>query len=173
MLMLNLCALAQSNELHGNANNFSIQRTAFTTEYDLIQTDRNGKVLWRTTPKDTVGCNEAYYSVISFTEVYNGYILSNANDYDYWLVARKEVITANIYPNPASTEIYIALDNFADDLYINMYDVQMRHLLSYKLDNFINNLQLPKLADGTYLVEVRNTRSIIKTAKICLIQNLY
>lgn len=97
---------------------------------------------------------------------------------DYKTTGVPELVAGNevkIYPNPAQTELHVALPaHIADDAAItvtlaNIYGQRVASLYNGKAVN-IKILQLPNVATGVYMVEVRNNGHILHQQKLVIQQ---
>ena len=164
-------AFSQSVETVGTPE-FDI-RDEFNNDYNLIRTDQDGNIIWSraiTESNNPFDLSQGTYIVYGFTEVVKGKIIDNPCDYDYWVVRVVGDVDIQIYPNPASREIKVTLNSFTDNLMFDLYDVHLRLLKSYILDNYITEITLPNLSDGIYLYNVISNNKLIKTGKVCIMQ---
>jgi hypothetical protein len=86
------------------------------------------------------------------TLVNNGTPLGNE---DFTAVERQNA--AKIFPNPASNEIYIAIDtNLEKDAQAFIYDIQGRQVQSAKIEDNVQTINIQDLNQGNYIVKVLN-----------------
>ena len=165
-------AFSQSIETVSTAD-FDI-RDSINNEYNLIRTDLEGNIIW-SIPIDASNnpfdFSHGTYLVCGFTSIEKGKIIDNPCDYDYWIVKIINDITIDAYPNPASREFNIALSSYTSPLDFYLYDVQFKLLRSFKLTNFITQIQVPELSNGLYLYNIISNNKLIKTGKVCIMQN--
>ena len=174
-LLLSIQCYSQSNEIVGS-NVFGYRLSdAVEGTYNVIRTDENGKVVWvkpvitdNTTPFDL---SENEYIIYGFTQVKNGKITNNPSDYDYWLVRSDMEYDIAVYPNPTSSTFYVSLSNYKDGIGINLYDITHKLVFNNQINQYINFFQLPHLSDGTYIYEILMEDEILKTGKLCVLQN--
>ncbi len=170
-MLLSINTFAQV-ELLGTADG-QVSRLTDNILYDIVQTDQYGKVLATIEPKETSFFiySDSLYSLLSITQIYNGCITSNAGDYDYWLVERTSNVDPLVYPNPTTGQLFVALNVLSEDLFVSIYDIQLRQMVSQKLTDFISTVNISSLSEGTYLLDIRNKNQTFKTTKICLVKN--
>jgi hypothetical protein len=174
MMIISTISFAQSPETV-STNEFSL-RDDIDNQYNLIRTDQNGDIVWSSPinkDNNPFDYSQGTYIVCGFTEVANGRIIDNPCDYDYWLVRIIETIQVSVYPNPAASELNIALNSYVSELDFRLLDVNLKLIESRKLTNYITTIPLPQLANGIYMYEVTSNNKLIKTGKICVIQNGY
>jgi hypothetical protein len=165
-------AFAQSPETV-STNDFSL-RDDIDNQYNLIRTDQNGDIVWSkpiNKNNNPFDYSQGTYIVCGFTEVTNGRIIDNPCDYDYWIVRISETIQVSVYPNPVASELNIALNSYVNELDFCLLDINLKLIESTKLTNYITTIPLPQLANGIYMYEVTLNNKLIKTGKICVIQN--
>lgn len=165
-------AFAQSNETI-STNEFSI-RDNIDNQYNLIRTDQNGNIIWSNPinkDNNPFDMSQGTYIVCGFTEVKNGKIIDNPCDYDYWIVSIINDIEVSVYPNPASKEINVTLNSYTNELDFYLLDVNLKLIQSRKLTNFITTISLPNLSNGIYLFNIITNDKLIKTGKVCIMQN--
>jgi len=174
-LLLTNIGYSQSNEVIGsNIFGYRISGVVEGT-YNVIRTDEDGKVVWvkpmitdNTIPFDL---SQNDYIIYGFTQVNNGKITGRVSDYDYWLVRSDIGYEINVYPNPTKNTFYVSLSNYNDGIIINLYDISYRLVYNNQVTQYINNFQLPDLEDGTYIYEIKTNNKLIKTGKLCVLQN--
>jgi len=169
-MLLSFNSLAQV-ELLGTTDG-QVSRLTGGIQYDIVQTDESGRVLVTLEPKqtNTFVYSDSLYSIISITKVHNGHITSNAGDYDYWLVERTDNIEPIIYPNPTTGQLFVSLNMLSENLYVTIYDIQLRQMLSQRLTDFVNTVNLYDLSESMYILDIRNNNKTFKTTKICLVK---
>lgn len=156
-------------------NEFNIRDSVYD-KYNLIRTDQSGNIIWATVINgDTKPFDMSQETYIScgFTAIKNGYIINNPHDYDYWLVRITNDIEVFTYPNPASCEINIMLNSFTNELNFYLLDINLKLVELRKLTNIVTPITLPRLANGIYIYNIISNNKLIKTGKICIIQNGY
>ena len=174
LLLTNIC-YSQSNEVIGsNLFGYRIGGVVEGT-YNVIRTDEYGKVVWvkpmitdNTIPFDL---SENDYIIYGFTQVINGKITGNASDYDYWLVRSDLDYEVAVYPNPTTTTFYVSLSNYNEGIYVNVYDITHKLVFNSQITQYINYFNLPHLSNGTYIYEIMGEDKLIKTGKLCVLQN--
>lgn len=70
-----------------------------------------------------------------------------------------------IYPNPVNNTITIDIDNFSP-LELNLYDIIGRLILKQNLFNRINKVDLNKIINGIYFLNLKNDKGTIYIQKI-------
>lgn len=156
-----------------STNEFSL-RDDIDSQYNLIRTDQYGDIIWsKPINKDNnpFDMSQGTYIVCGFTEVAYGRIIDNPCDYDYWIVRISETIEVSVYPNPASNVVNITLNSYTNELDFYLLDVNLRLIESRKLTNFITEIPLPQLSNGIYVYDVISNNKLIKTGKLCIMQN--
>lgn len=175
LLLLGNQCYSQSNEMVGTEIFGYRLSDAVEGTYNVIRTDENGKVVWvRPVITDNLipfDLTDNQYIVYGFTQVKNGKIINNPSDYDYWLVKTDTTYEVTIYPNPTTTTFYVSLSNYNDGISINLYDVTHRLVFNNQITQYLNFFTLPQLSNGTYIYEIISTDKIIKTGKLCVLQN--
>jgi hypothetical protein len=175
LLLLGNQCYSQSNEAVGS-NIFGYRLSdAIEGTYNVIRTDEDGKVVWvkpmitdNTIPFDL---SENQYIIYGFTQINNGKITSNPSDYDYWLVRSDIGYDVIVYPNPTTTTFYVSLSNYSDGITIDIYDISHKLVFNSQITQYMNYFNLPHLSNGTYIYEIVGTDKIIKTGKLCVLQN--
>lgn len=100
----------------------------------------------------TLGCNNG---ISGTTLVNNGTPLGTE---DFTAIERQNV--AKIFPNPASNEIYIAIDtNLEKDAQAFIYDIQGRQVKSAKIEDNVQTINIQDLNQGNYIVKVINGKN--------------
>jgi hypothetical protein len=100
----------------------------------------------------TLGCNNG---ISGTTLVNNGTPLGTE---DFTAVERQNA--AKIFPNPASNEIYIAIDtNLEKDAQAFIYDIQGRQVKSAKIEDNVQTINIQDLNQGNYIVKVLNGKN--------------
>lgn len=175
LLLLGNQCYSQSIEMVGSEMFGYRLSDAVNVNYNVIRIDEDGKVVWvkpvitdNTIPFDL---SENQYIIYGFTEVENGKIINNPSDYDYWLVLTDTTYDVAVYPNPTTMNFYVSLSNYNDDISINLYDITHRLVFNSQITKYINFFSLPHISNGTYMYEIINTNKIIKTGKLCVLQN--
>lgn len=175
LLLLGNQCYSQSIEMIGSEIFGYRLSDAVNGNHNVIRTDENGKVVWVkpviTDNNIPFDLSENQYIIYGFTEVKNGRITSDPSEYDYWLVMTDTTYDVTVYPNPTSTTFYVALSNYNDGIIINLYDVTHRLVFNSQITQYINFFNLPFLSNGTYMYEIITTNKIIKTGKLCVLQN--
>lgn len=96
-----------------------------------------------------LGCNNG---ISGTTLVNNGTPLGNE---DFTAVERQNA--AKIFPNPASNEIYIAIDTYLEkEAQAFIYDIQGRQVKSAKIEDNVQTINIQDLNQGNYIVKVLN-----------------
>jgi len=175
LLLLGNQCYSQSNEVVGS-NIFGYRISdAVEGTYNVVRTDVDGKVVWvkpvitdNTIPFDLT---ENQYIIYGFTNVKNGKITNKASDYDYWLVRSDLECDVTIYPNPSPGTFYVSLSNYKEGMGINLYDVTHKLIFNSQINQYINFFHLSNLSNGTYIYEILNGDEILKTGKLCVLQN--
>jgi len=174
LLFGNQC-YSQSNEMIGSEIFGYRLSDAVNGNYNVIRTDEDGKVVWVkpviTDNNIPFDLSENQYIIYGFTEVKNGKIINNPSDYDYWLVVTDTTYDITVYPNPTTMNFYVSLSNYNDGISINVYDITRRLVFNSQITQYINFFSLPYISNGTYMYEIINTNKIIKTGKLCVLQN--
>ena len=174
LLLTNIC-YSQSRESIGS--NIFGYRTDGVVDgtYNVVRTDEDGKVVWvkpviydNTIPFDL---NDNQYIIYGFTSIKDGRITDKPSDYDYWLVRSDLDYDVEVFPNPTSTVFYVSLSNYTDNININLYDLTHKLVFTSRITKYINFFQLPPLSNGTYFYEIFGENKIIKTGKLCVLQN--
>ena len=174
LFITNLC-YSQTNEVVGsNVFGYRLGSTVEGT-YNVIRTDEDGKVVWvkpvindNTIPFDLT---DNQYIIYGFTNVKNGKITSKASDYDYWLVRSDLDCDVAIYPNPSPGTFYVSLSNYREGMGINLYDITHKLVFNSQINQYINFFHLPNISNGTYIYEILNGDELLKTGKLCVLQN--
>lgn len=100
----------------------------------------------------TLGCNNG---ISGTTLVNNGVTLGN-DDFSA-VEARK---APKVFPNPASNEIYIAIDtDLAKDAQAFIYDIQGRQVKAAKINDNVQTISIQDLNEGNYFVKVINGKN--------------
>jgi len=175
LLLLGNQCYSQSNEVVGS-NIFGYRISdAVEGTYNVIRTDEDGKVVWvkpvitdNTIPFDLT---ENQYIIYGFTQVKNGKITNRASDYDYWLVRSDLDYEVAVYPNPVITTFYVSLSNYNEGIFINIYDITHKLVFNNQITQYTNHFNLPHLSNGTYIYEIVASDKLIKTGKLCVLQN--
>jgi len=175
LLLLGNQCYSQSNEVVGS-NIFGYRISdAVEGTYNVIRTDEDGKVVWvkpmitdNTIPFDLT---ENQYIIYGFTQVKNGKITNRASDYDYWLVRSDLDYEVAVYPNPVMTTFYVSLSNYNEGIFINIYDITHKLVFNNQITQYTNHFNLPHLSNGTYIYEIVASDKLIKTGKLCILQN--
>jgi len=175
LLLLGNQCYSQSNEVVGS-NIFGYRMSdAVEGTYNVIRTDEDGKVVWvkpmitdNTIPFDLT---DNQYIIYGFTQIENGKITGQPADYDYWLVRSDLDYNANVYPNPNAGSFYVSLSNYNEGISINVYDITHRLIFNNQITQYMNAFQLPNVSNGTYIYEIISTDKLIKTGKLCVLQN--
>lgn len=175
LLLLGNQCYSQSIEMVGSEMFGYRLRDEVNGSYNVIRTDEDGKVVWvkpvitdNTAPFDL---SEKQYIVYGFTEVKNGKIINNPSDYDYWLVLTDTTYDVTVYPNPTNRNFYVLLSNYNDGISINLYDITHRLVFNSQITQYINFFTLSYISNGIYMYEIITTNKIIKTGKLCVLQN--
>jgi len=175
LLLLGNQCYSQSNEV-AEPNIFKYRISdAVEGTYNIIRTDEDGKVVWikpmisnNTIPFDL---SDNQYIIYGFTQIKNGKITNTASDYDYWLVRSDLDYEITVYPNPVSSVLYVSLSNYNEKTYINIYDVTHKLVFNNQITQYINYFNLLHLSNGTYIYEIVDSNKLIKTGKLCVLQN--
>lgn len=72
-----------------------------------------------------------------------------------------------IYPNPSKGQIYIRLANFANDVFLKVYDMSSRLQESCILHESLSRMDLSALSKGTYIVSLEN-HGEVKTKRLVI-----
>jgi len=79
--------------------------------------------------------------------------------------------SVKVYPNPATSSITIEFKTLLNNQYhINLYSILNKRIINYKTQNELTKIEIGKLSDGVYLIEITNgynnswTKQIIKNA---------
>ena len=178
LLILSLITIqcySQTNEIVGSEIFGYRISDAIDGSYNVIRTDENGKVVWvkpmitdNTIPFDLT---DNQYIVYGFTTIKNGKIIGQPADYDYWLVRSDLDFDVAVYPNPTTTTLYVSLSNYNEGIIINIYDVMHKLVYNNQITQYINFFNLPHLSNGTYMYEIVSKDKLIKTGKLCVLQN--
>jgi hypothetical protein len=174
LLLSNQC-YSQSTEMIG-LEIFGYRLTNdVNVNYNLIRTDEDGKVVWTKPVKSEnntqFDLSENQYIIYGFTEVKNGKIINNPSDYDYWLVLTDTTYDITVYPNPTTMNFYVLLSNYNDGISINVYDITRRLVFNSQITQYMNFFSLQYISNGVYMYEIINTNKIIKSGKLCVLQN--
>lgn len=175
LTLLYFCGYSQSNEVIGTEIFGYRLNDVIGGTYNVVRTNEDGKVVWvkpvitdNLTPFDL---SENQYIIYGFTKIKNGKIINNPSDYDYWLVETDTTYDVTIYPNPTTTTFYVSLSDYNDGISINLYDVTHRLVFNSQITQYLNFFSLPQLSNGTYIYEIITIDKIIKTGKLCVLQN--
>jgi hypothetical protein len=175
LLLLGNQCYPQSTEMVGSEIFGYRLSDAVNGNYNVVRTDEDGKVVWVkpviTDNNIPFDLSENQYIIYGFTEVKNGKIINDPSEYDYWLVITDTTYDISVYPNPTSTTFYVALSNYNDGISINLYDIAHRLVFNNQITQYINFFNLPYLSNGTYIYEIITTNKILKTGKLCVLQN--
>jgi hypothetical protein len=169
LLVLTLTIQAQSNESVG----IFTPRYYKETNYDIVHTDRTGVVIWRipSYALDEFELNDNSYGICGYTSIKNNKIISNPDDYDYWLVDKEITLNTDIYPNPATNNVTITVDKLVDDLQVSLYSTDGVLIINSKIIKYYTTLNLPKLSNGMYLIKIHASNKPFKIYKLCVLQN--
>lgn len=174
-LFLTMTGFSQLNEVVGS-NLFGYRMSGVVDgTFNVVRTDEYGKVVWvkpmivdNTIPFDKT---QNDYIIYGFTQINNGKITGNPSDYDYWLVRSDTTYEVSVYPNPTSNTFYVSLSNYNEGIIINLYDITYRLVFNSQISEYVNYFQLPQLGDGTYIYEIKTKDKLIKSGKLCVLQN--
>ena len=174
-LLLSNIGYSQSNEVIGsNIFGYRIGGVVEGT-YNVIRTDEEGKVVWvkpmitdNTIPFDI---SDNQYIIYGFTQIKNGRIIGQPSDYDYWLVRSDLDYDVAVYPNPTTNTLYVSLSNYNEGISVNLYDITHKLVYNNQITQYINYFNLPHLSNGTYIYEIIAKDKLIKTGKLCVLQN--
>ena len=174
-LLLTNIGYSQSNEVVGS-NIFGYRMSGVVEgTYNVIRTDEDGKVVWvkpmitdNTIPFDL---SQNDYIIYGFTQVNNGRIIGQPSDYDYWLVRSDLDYDVAVYPNPTTNTLYVSLSNYNEGISVNLYDITHKLVYNNQITQYINYFNLPHLSNGTYIYEIIDKDKLIKTGKLCVLQN--
>jgi hypothetical protein len=173
LLMIGISSV-HAQEIIGTESTSGLRLSSQVFDYDIIQTDQEGNILWRkaiTNSSIPFDSTQSTYMVYSQTTIKNGKITSCPGDYDYWLVKRDTAINANVYPNPAINQLYVTLDAFMDNIQFELYDLNRKLIFFRQLNNYTTLIDLPNMANGIYTFKIFTTNKLIKTGKVCIMQN--
>ncbi|MFH4968097.1 family 16 glycosylhydrolase [Gaetbulibacter sp. M240] len=70
-----------------------------------------------------------------------------------------------VFPNPASTAVYIRTFGFATESTINVYNTSGQRLLSKMTDGDVSSINVAEFPSGLYFIKIRDESSHEKTAK--------
>jgi len=174
LLMIGISSAYAQQEIIGTETTAGMRLSSQVIDYDIIHTDQEGNILWRkaiTNSSIPFDSTQSTYMVYSQTTIKNGKITSPPCDYDYWLVRRDTIINANVFPNPATTSIYVTLDSFVDNIQFELYDSNRKLIYFRQLNNYTTFIDLPNLANGIYMFKIFTSDKLIKTGKVCIMQN--
>lgn len=79
------------------------------------------------------------------------------------------VLNAVVYPNPTQNIAHLQLNGFeipSDDLRAILYDGKSKQLQSFAVTDDLTVLQIGQYATGTYVLELRDGKRVLKTFKI-------
>jgi hypothetical protein len=174
LLMIGISSVYAQQEIIGTESTAGMRLSAQIVGYDIIQSDQEGNVLWKNDITNTSApfdSTQGTYMIYSYTTIKNGKITSPPYDYDYWLVRRDTMINANVFPNPATTSIYVTLDAFVAGIQFELYDSSQKLIYFRQLNNYTTFIDLLNLANGIYMFKIFTSNKLIKTGKVCIIQS--
>jgi hypothetical protein len=139
--------------------------------YNLIRTDQDGNVVWiRPIEVNTANLSDNRFIIYGFGNIKNGKLANKPSDYDYWLIKNDTAYNATIYPNPTSSYVNVMMNNFANGLRFFLYDINGVLIISERLAQYNNKIELPDLANGIYICKVTFNNEIIKIDKLCVLK---
>lgn len=79
----------------------------------------------------------------------------------------KSILNLKVYPNPASDFLFIEkVDVWTENISANIYDIQGKLLVSFKIENELHQVNIQNFASGIYLLNFYNSSGIVKSFKI-------
>lgn len=143
------------------------------TEYNIIRSDKDGKVIWVkeliTTDAPNFDLTLDLYMVYGYTTINNNSITNNPGDYDYWLVVKTKNIESFIYPNPTRGNVFVFSSDLSNNVRIMLFDMNGREVLRERLIDYTTSIKLPFLSQGTYFYKIENDNLTIKSGKLCVL----
>lgn len=147
--------------------------TSSCSEYSMCDPDQGQAILENNTNFDFPQYELYYNSVLVLTrdDVQGSHLLCSQGFYKSTGIENTEVIRFEIYPNPATSELNISIDNAGQgSLEARILNMTGMEVLRVPLRNTGNNiLNVGNLARGMYFVQLAEASgNIIKTQKIAL-----
>lgn len=142
-----------------------------TNDFNIVRTDQNGNVLWRislNSDNSYFDSTQSHYIALGHSYEKNGKIISNPNDYDYWLVPKSIDIDFVIYPNPNLGIFNIYVNNNFDQINYQIFDSSNRIITSSILNNINTPVNLVEMSKGIYYVKFFDNKEILKIKKLCI-----
>lgn len=76
-------------------------------------------------------------------------------------------LSMSVYPNPTVSNITLKVEDLSsDNLKIELFDINGRHIQSKKIQNKETSIDLENLPSSTYILKVESENKTIKTFKI-------
>ena len=144
------------------------------TDYVVVRTDEYGAVVWMDSPEvsnTAIDYSDQFYIVFGYSTISNGRVTSNPSDYDYWLVRGELPFEVNVYPNPTSYNLTLSIQPIQPGLYIRFADGLNRTVFSQDITRYNTRISIPSISSGIYYINVYNQSKLLKTKKICIIQD--
>lgn len=140
----------------------------------VVRTDEYGEVVWMNTPElssTSIDYSDQFYIVFGYSTVLNGRITSNPSDYDYWLVQTDIPFEITVYPNPTNYRLTLVISPLQSGLNMQFVDGLNRTVFSQEITRYNTLISIPSIASGIYYIKVYNQSKLLKTQKICIIQD--
>jgi|APEBP8051072266_1049373.scaffolds.fasta_scaffold01644_4 hypothetical protein len=92
--------------------------------------------------------------------------------YEFYTVTSVEegegiMLSSKIFPNPAQTAVTLSVGDIEDGtLHYELYDLMGKQIHTDRIVNKITNIPLHECANGTYMLKIRKSDTIVKTFTI-------
>ena len=150
MLLASIIVKAQTDEWYSSAY------PTYKTNQKIVRTDQNGNVVWKKEISEITNDDCGVYIIASSTIVKGNKIISNPNDYDYWLITESLMNdTVIVCPTLCTdhTTIFIG-GSYPRDMFLDIYNQQGQLVKLKTLNLGDNQVYFQDFPNGIYYLTI-------------------